>query len=327
MHRVILYAMGLLCLFFNKMYGQQPESFEIQTKIISDNIEKIVTKEKEKLLILSDSLDLLIQNNELTSEEVEKIKNDLAEESAWKINQLIAKEEEKLNELVQSEVNKQIVQPHYLDEEERELKLFKRTNLQTFLLLGYRGIQSESAKQGVDFGVGFTLKTRLFKDKSLYYLKYGLMYNLQAEGLKDTNKYYVVNGNQTDYVDYEGSLKRKSGFLNFYLRIPIALELDFSKKTVVQGKDVYRINRGFKFSVGGYVGYNLDSRQILRYREDGRTITRTIRADWNVSHWEYGLMATVGYQTIGIYANYGLNPVFRNNPKDERIFSIGIIFE
>lgn len=326
MHRVILYVMGLLCLFLTKMYGQETESFEAQTKIISDNIEQIVTKEREKLQAASDSLNLLVQNNQLTSEKAVKIKQELAEKSAEKVNRLVTQEEEKLIELVQSEVNEQIAKPQN-SEEDYTPELFRRTKPQVHFVIGYRGIQGNSDKQGGDFGVGFGLKTRIFKDNSLFYIKYGLTYIWQTESLGNPDKHYVVNGSQTDYVNYSGNLKRNSVFSNSYLRMPIALEVDFSEKAMVQGKEVYRVNRGFKFSLGGYFGYNTDSRQALRYEEDGRTTTRTIRGDWNVSHWEYGLMATVSYKTVGIYANYGLNPVFRNNPDNERMFAIGIIFE
>lgn len=326
MHRVILYVIGLLCLFLTKMYSQETENFEAQTKIISDNIEKIVSKEREKLQTASDSLNLLVQNNELTSEQAEEIKQKLAEKSAGKINRLVTKEEEKLVELVQNEVNEQIAKPQN-PEEDYTPEFFRRTKPQAHFAFGYRGIQGNSEKQGLDFGLGFGLKTRIFKDNSLFYIKYGLTYVWQSEYLADPNKHYVVNGNQTDYVDFSGNLKRKSVFSNSYLRIPIALEVDFSKKAMVQGKEVYRVNQGIKFSLGGYVGFNTDSRQVLRYKENGRTTTRTIRSDWNVSHWEYGLMATVSYKTIGIYANYGLNPIFRNNPTNERMFAIGIIFE
>ena len=327
MHRVILYVTGLLCAFLSKTYGQETESFENQTKTISNNIEKIVKQEKEKLQIASDSLNLLVQNNELTFEKAEEIKQDLAQTSADKINLLVSKEEEKLVELVQNTVNEQIANSDDSGEEKYIPEFFRRTTPQTVWTFGYRGIQENSEKEGFDFGIGFNLKTRIFKDNSLFYLKYGLTYNWQFEYLKEPNKYYVVNGNQTDYVDYSGDLRRSSTFTNSYLRLPIALEFDFSKKSTVQGEDVYRVNQGFKFSLGGYIGYNTDSRQTLRYKENGRTTTRTVRGDWNVSHWEYGLMATVSYKTVGIYANYGLNSVFRNNPTNERMFSIGIIFE
>lgn len=325
MHRVILYVLGLLCLFLTKTYGQETESFENQTKTISGNIEKIVKQEKEKLQIASDSLNLLIQNNELSSEQAEEIKSDLAQKSAEKINLLVSKEEEKLVELVQSTVNEQIANPDDL-EEMHTPEFFKRTDIQSLFYVGYRGLQNYK-KDGYDFNVGLEFKTRLFKDNSLFYLKYGLAYNFQFEYLQKPNKHYVVNGNQTDYVDFSGNLKRNSIFTNSYLRIPIALELDFSKKAIVQGKDVYRVNQGFKFSLGGYIGYNVDSRQTLRYEENGRTTKRIIRGDWNVSNWEYGLMATIGYKNVGIYTTYGLNPVFRNNPTDDKTFAIGIIFK
>lgn len=327
MHRVILYVTGLFCLFLSKAYGQETESFENQTKTISGNIEKIVKQEKEKLQIASDSLNLLVQNNELSFEKAEEIKQDLAQKNADRINLLVSEEEEKLVELVQNTVNEQIANSDDCEKTNYTPEFISRTEPQSILFIGYRGIQSDSKIQGLEGGVGFNLKTRIFKDNSLFYVKYGLICVWQSEYLKDPNKHYEVNGNQTDYVDYSGNLKRNSAFTNSYLRIPIALELDFSKKAVVQGKDTYRVNQGFKFSLGGYIGYNIDSRQTLRYTENGRTTTRTIRGDWNVSHWEYGLMATISYKNVGIYANYGLNPVFRNNSTDERMFAIGIIFE
>ncbi len=327
MHRVILYIMSLLCLFLTKTYSQETERFEAQTKIISDNIERIINQEKQKLNTATDSINLLIQNNDLTLEKAEEIKVVLKQKSADKIDGLIATEEEKLVKLVQNTVNEQIANPDDSNEDDDVPEFFKRTNPQTLITFGYRGVQGDKEKQGLDFGVGFGLKTRVFKDNSLFYIKYGLTFNGQYEYLSDPNKHYIVNGSQTEYIDYQGNLKRNSVFLNSYLRIPIAIELDFSKKTMVQGKDVYRVNQGLKFSVGGYIGYNIDSRQILSYNENNRTTTRTIRGDWNVSHWEYGLMATVSYKTIGIYTTYGLNPVFRNNPTNERIFSIGIILE
>lgn len=327
MHRVILYVTGLLCVCVSKTYGQETESFDNQTKTISGNIEKIVKQEKEKLQIASDSLNLLVQNNELTFEKAEEIKQDLAQRNADRINLLVSEEEEKLVELVQNTVNEQIANPDDCEEINHTPEFFKRTSQHSVWTLGYRGIQGNKEKQGFDFGIGLELKTRIFKDNSLFYVKYGLTYNWQSEYLQKSDKYYVVNGNQTDYVDYSGDLRSYSTFSNSYLRMPIALEFDFSKKSVVQGEEVYRVNQGFMFSLGGYIGYNTDSRQYLRYTENGRTTTRTVRGDWNVSDWEYGLMATVSYKTIGIYATYGLNPVFRNNPNDERMFAIGVIFK
>lgn len=325
MHRIILYVMSLLCLFLSKMYAQETDSFEAQTKAISDNIGKIVKQEKENLQIVSDSLNLLVQNDDISYEKAQEIKENLAQKSAERINLLVTEEEEKLVELVQNQVNTQIINSD--EKEDNTSGFLRRTSLHSVWTFGYRGVRGNKEKQGIDFGIGLELKTRVFKNNSLFYIKYGLTYNSQYEYLIDPNKYYVVNGSQTDYMDYSGNLKRNSVFLNSYLRMPIALELDFSKKSVVQGKEVFRVNQGFKFSVGGYIGYNTDSRQTLRYTENGRTVSRTIRGDWNINDWEYGLMATASYKTFGVYATYGLNPVFRDNPNNERIFAIGIIFK
>ncbi len=327
MHRVILYVTGFLCLFLSKAFGQETDSFESQTKAISENIAKIVNKEKEKLKISTDSINLLVQRTELTEEKAEKIRQDLAQKSSDKINYLITEEESKLLNLVQNTVEEQIANPEEKDNHVTQ----NRTNAVTMLAVGWRGVRGDDGIEkdinGTYFNIGLMMKTRLFQNQSLYYLKYGLTYNMQSVNLDKSNKYYVMNGNQTDYIEYPSNIRRNSVFTNSFLRIPVAFEFDFSKKATIQGEEVYRRNRGMKFSVGGYIGYNLDSRQILRYRENDRGITRTQRADWNVSNWEYGLIATVSYKSIGFYVDYGLNPVFKNNSTDQRIISFGVIFE
>src|SRR5690554_4522093 len=327
MHRIILYVTGLLCLFLCEAFGQEPGSFEMQTKTISENIEKIVNQEKEKLKISTDSINLLFQKNELTSEQAEQIKLDLAQKSSDKINYLISEEETKLVSLVQNTVEEQIANPEVNDNH----VIQNRTHALTSFAVGWRGVRGGSGIEkdinGTYLNIGMMMKTRLFENHSLYYLKYGLTYNMQSVNLDKSNKYYVMNGNQTDYVEYPINIRRNSTFTNSFLRIPVALEFDFSKKTTIQGQDVYRTNRGMKFSLGGYIGYNIDSRQVLRYRENGRGISKTQRADWNVSDWEYGLTTTISYENIGFFVDYGLNPVFNNNSTDQRMISFGVIFE
>ncbi|SRR5690554_1230091 len=327
MHRIILYVVGLLCLFLCEAFGQETDSFESQTKAISENIEKIVNREKKQLKISTDSVNLLVQKSEMTSEQAEQIKLELAQKSSDKINYLISEEEAKLVSLVQNTVEEQIANP----EVSNNHVIQNRTHAVSSLALGWRGVRGDSGIEkdinGTYFNAGLMLKTRLFENHSLYYLKYGLIFNLQSINLDKSNKYYVMNGNQTDYVEYPINIRRNSAFTNSFLRIPVALELDFSKKTTIQGQDVYRTNRGMKLSLGGYIGYNIDSRQVLRYRENGRGISKTQRADWNVSDWEYGLMAMVSYQNIGFFVDYGLNPVFNNNSTDQRMISFGVIFE
>lgn len=332
MHRVILYVMGLLCLFLTKTYGQETESFESKTKAISENIEKIVRYEREKLETATDSISLLIQNNSLSEEEAEKIKLDLAQKSADTINLLVAKEEQQLVELVQSTVDEQIANPLFEEVYEYQTSFLRRTHSQSKFAVGWRGVRSNGSIDkdisGSFMDIGFILKTRLFKDNRLFYLKHGLEFSFQYENLEKSQKHYVIDNNQTHYVESPERLRRNSTFRNSYLRFPIALEIDFSKKAIIQGKEVYRVNQGFKASLGMYIGFNIDSRQYLRHRLDnGKKISYTRRADWNISDSEYGLSASISYKTIGIYATYGLNPIFRNNPTDQRMLSFGIIFE
>lgn len=324
MHRIILYITVLVCSFLTKIYGQESEGFESKIKSISDTVTEFVTTEKQNLKRATDSINLLVQPNKLSLVEAEKLKIELSQQSEAIIAKRIANEQEKVTALVQQTVDEQLGK-----EIKEESSSIKRTQNKTYgstnWKIGKSNLLGGSESNGMDLSVGVVLKTRLLEDYTKLYLTYGLDYNTNWFFLK-SNKYFVVNGEQTLFQEYEGNLLESSNFMNSYLRIPIGLELDFSKNAIVNDEDVIRYNRSFRVGVGAFIGYNVDSKQTLNYYEDGRRIQRTKRADWNVNGWQYGISSYVMYKNIGLYVDYSLNPVFRNNPENQNVISFGIIF-
>ena len=59
---------------------------------------------------------------------------------------------------------------------------------------------------------------------------------------------------------------------------------------------IFKIEKGFRFGIGGFVGYNTNSKQFLSYEENGYRINERQKGNWNVNDWNYGLSTYVGYK-------------------------------
>ncbi|MEP6803511.1 MAG: hypothetical protein ABI892_03235, partial [Flavobacterium sp.] len=152
--------------------------------------------------------------------------------------------------------------------------------------------------------------------------KYGLylMYN----NIRPTNnKSFVVNGNQTELQTNAINLD-ESRFRNVYLVLPLHLEFDFSKPQVSNGKTYFRTHKSFRFGIGGYAGINVKSKQILKYDQDDLDYKTTVKGDYNVNNFIYGVSSYIGYKDLSLYAKYDLNPLFENNLVKENNISLGL---
>ncbi len=176
------------------------------------------------------------------------------------------------------------------------------------------------------YELGFTNNTRIFKNDNLLHFKYGLsvMYN----NLRPTaNRYFVKNGNQTALQDFGLDL-RESRFRNVQFVVPMHLEFDLTPKTVSdKGVTRFKTHQSFRFGVGGYGGFNVKSKQILRYKEEDIRVKNKEKGDFNVSNLVYGLSSYVGYKETTLYVKYDLNPLFKNNAIDQNNISLGLRFD
>ncbi|CAM3834479.1 hypothetical protein ACFFVF_19105 [Flavobacterium jumunjinense] len=173
---------------------------------------------------------------------------------------------------------------------------------------------------------GMTYNSRILKNNNLLHAKYGLsvMYN----NLRPTdNRYFAKNGNQTELqtgtVNYN-----ESRFRNVYLVAPVHLEFDFTpKKTNKEGETYFRTHDSFRLGIGGYGGFRVKSKQILKYEIDGNNHKDKQKGDFNVSDFIYGVSAYVGYGQTSLYVKYDINPMFKNNAIDQNNVSLGIRFD
>ncbi|MFC4817843.1 hypothetical protein [Flavobacterium sp. GCM10023249] len=347
MKNCIIYLAIFAVTIIAKTYGQ--ETFEQKAKAIANRIEKITKDEKA---FLKDQVELVnreFEKGTITWEQADEKKIKLAEAVAARIEERVAVEEQMLADLVQQKVEGRITS---LDTVKRSGKTYgkgiklvvggkdtiqylqKRTTSQLVFATGVNNLVTDGAVAHSDFRywgshfyeLGWTYNTRIFKNNNLLHFKYGL--SLQYNNLRPTdNRYFVENGNQTNLQAASINLK-DSRLRNVNLVLPLYLEFDASPKTMDKDKAVYKIHQSFRFGLGGFVGANLKTKQIVKYDDEfGNSVTSKTKGDFNVNDFVYGLGAYIGHKGTSLYVKYDMNPLFNKNLVDQNNISLGVRFD
>lgn len=348
MKTITFYVAGLLCLLATKLTAQEKTTFEARAKEISKNIETITKQQKDSLKIEVEAVNVKLENKEITDEQAEAQKQQYAEKRAKNIETKVAVEEEKLNQLVKDQVDGKVAAERKKskftiifedDDDNDSTKVcvkrydYKRTTSQFVYALGLNRlvtdgkIDTDNYEDRSDFyEVGVAWNTRLFTNNNLLHLKYGL--SLQYNNLRpNDNKMFAVDGKKTVLVDSGVDVDvARLRYVN--LVIPVHLEFDFTPKKVVGDKTYYPIHKSFRVGLGGYTGFNVKEKQILKYNDsDDNKVKQKTKGDFNVNDFVYGVSAYVGYSDISLYVKYDLQTVFQNNDIDQNNLSLGIRFD
>lgn len=185
------------------------------------------------------------------------------------------------------------------------------------------------------YEIGITNKIRLLKKSSFLQLKFGLSFNIHNVR-PERNLYFStenIGQNQNpvlarDLRDYE----KDAYFRTSQLVVPLYLEFDFSpSRKNADGVKVIKSQRSFRLGVGGYTGFQFDSRQIINYNVE-KTDFREIQSDgFHTDRIVYGLGSYVGFKDVSIYAKYDINNLFKHKNFDEddnlHNFSLGLRFD
>lgn len=172
------------------------------------------------------------------------------------------------------------------------------------------------------FEIGWDWSTRVFKNSNFLRLHYGFAF--QFNGLKPVdNQYFVVNNGQAELDEFDRYLK-KSKFRMDNLVFPLHFEFGPSKFTQKEESIRYSVRNKFRFGIGGYGGFNLSSRQKLKYELDGENVKDKLKRGYNTSNYIYGLSGYVGFDNFLLYAKYDLNPIFQDATVDQRNISLGL---
>lgn len=337
MKNFTIYLMLFFFLIVSKVVGQ--ETFESETKRIANKIEKITKEEKEALKQEVEAVNVQLSEGKITQEQAEKRKKELAEARAVIIEEKVTLAQNELNELVQKKVDGKIKEDSakvYMirwksyKHDKDSIRGEKRTTSQFVFAMGLNNAMTDGKLQDSDYRFmgshfyewGFTYNSRLMKNHNLLHAKYGL--SLMYNNLRPTdNRSFVVDGDQTNLQVNPIHLK-ESRFRNVYLVAPVHLEFDFSKPVEKDGTTYFKTHKSFRFGIGGYAGVNLKSKQILKFEEDDLKYKTTIKGDYNVNNFVYGLSSYIGYRELSLYVKYDLNPIFQNNLVKENNVSLGL---
>jgi hypothetical protein len=344
MRNLTVYLTGFLCLFLTEVFSQ--ETFEQRAKTIAAKIETITKEEKAALKTEVEAVNAQLENGSITSAQAEEKKNQLAEARAKIIENRVSEAEAELKTLVQEKVDGKIASNQHSfsfpggyknrdNEKQKEENGEPRTTSQGVLAVGFNNLMTDGSIAHSDFGYlrsmffewGATHNTRILKESNLLHFKYGFsfMYNLLTA---TENRAFVDTGEQTVLATYPINLRQKDTyFKNVFITVPLHLEFDFSKTENKDGKKVFRSHRGFRLGLGGFVGYNINSKQFLSYKVDGYRIHEKQKGNWNIEDWNYGVSAYVGYKETSLYVKYDINPMFKNNAIDQNNISAGIRFD
>lgn len=339
-------------------------SFEKRAKAIGNEIKMVTEYEKRVLKNEIDALDKELEQGLISKEKAEELKLEKAKNHAANIETKVAVEEQKLNQLIQDQVDGKVddeVNPKkrggtlilgsnngsfddsreiniasmkvYNGEEDKLNRHIKRTTSQIVFAIGANNLVTDGTAAHSDFKYaqsrfyewGLTLNSRIFPNHNLLHAKYGisLMYNNLHPS---DNRYFVVNGNQTDLMT-NAIPQKDARFRNVNLVFPLHLEFDFTKPKIKDGKTYFRSHNSFRFGLGGYLGANLKSKQIIKYDLDGyKTVDKT-RGDFNTNDFIYGLSTYIGYKATSLYLKYDLNPLFKDNVVKQNNVSLGLRFD
>ena len=350
---------------FTKGRDHKSIPFETKAKAIGSEIKSITSSEKNALKKEIEQIDKDLENRVITKEQADDLKLKKAAVHAANIDAKVSVQEEKLNQLVQDKVdgkvedakdrrsggrkiifgtNSEELGPNQTEFNISSLKVYngqadkderqsKRTTSQFVFAAGLNNVVTNKSVGKSDFRYlgshfyewGLTYNTRILNKSNLLHAKYGLsvMYN----NLRATdNRYFATDGNQID-LEINPISHDDSRFKNVNLVFPMHLEFDFTKSKVRDGKTYFKTHDSFRLGLGGYVGTNLKSKQLINYDIDGYKSREITKGDFNVDNFIYGLSTYIGYKSTSLYLKYDLNPLFKENLVKQNNVSLGLRFD
>lgn len=314
--------------------------------------EAIIKEEKEALKNEVIDINRRFNNGEVTSEEAKKLKNEASEIHALNIENRIAILENEAALLARSKsynTSKDTIIDDHKEISHIEIKVFdeedplvdinlgkpkkydKRTRSNLLIAFGFNNaiIEGQSMnkspyKMGKSkfFEMGWTWSTRVLEKSNAIRFRYGFAF--QFNGLNPTdNMYFVQDGDLTYLEEFPGSLT-KSKLRMDNLVVPIHFEFG-PFKTIDKGNYIrYSTRKKFKFGVGTYFGFNLRTRQKLKYSVNGSKQKDKITQSYNTSNLIYGLSSYVGLDDFSLYVKYDLNRIFNEPNRKENNISLGL---
>lgn len=337
------------------------EDYQKEIAVLKAQKEQITLQEKEALKKEVETIVLRLKNGEITKEEAQKLKQDAAKKRALNIENKLAIVDNQIAFVERNQGSENLVQDTipYVSKieiglghkDEDNSRIFgirysegsqesppvvydRRTYSDFVLAFGINNtiIEGQSLSDSPYelggsrfFEMGIAWRTRVFQHSNFMRFSYG--FSLQFNGLnpKD-NQYFVATGPETTLETFPTEL-RKSKLRVDNLVMPLYLEFGPSKVTKTETKIRYSIRNQFRLGIGGYGGFNLGTRQKLKYDQNGERVKDKLKRGYNTNDLVYGLGAYIGIDGVLLYTKYDLNPLFKDASTKQRNISFGLRFD
>lgn len=363
MRRITLYVMAVfVLLFFENAKAQETNTDTSKAKIekLEEAKEKITAQEKEILKQEVENINERLKKGIITAEEATVLKEEAAKKRALNIENRIAilnnkidlvkrnggevLELDSLNYLSRVEIGfggrdgdeERVFGLVYKENPVRQkVRYDRRTYSDFYFAVGLnnaivegQSLEDTPYKVGGSrfFELGWQWRTRVFENSNFLRLNYGFAF--QFNGLKPKNNdYFVVDADgQTVLDEFDFDLD-KSKFRMDNLVFPVHFEFGPSKVKETENTIRYSLRNQFRVGIGGYGGFNLGTRQKLKYERDGEKIKDKLKRGYNTSDFIYGVSAYAGFDGVLLYVKYDLNPIFQDAAIEQRNVSLGLRFD
>lgn len=352
MKRILVFVLATTMGFF--VQNVQAQIIKIETnktevetseeKIEALRIRKEEVVEREKKALKREVKEIMnrLDKGEISEEEAEKLKKEAAEKRALNIENRITILDNQIALLERNGVwsSNVVWDNDYLKKvinrrKNRKPERYRRTRSDFVFAWGLNNALSDGRSLddspyrigGSRFAeLGWAWTTRVFENSGWLRVKYG--FSFQFNGLKPENdQLFVREGDQVMLQEFDRNLD-KSKLRMDNLVFPFHFEFGPSKKIGEDDNVGFTTHDKIKIGVGGYAGFNIGTIQKLKFDNDeGDRVKQKRRGGLNTSDFIYGLSGYIGYDNIGLYVKYDLNPIFKDNPVDERNISLGLRFD
>lgn len=331
------------------------EWYKERIEQLNEHKAEITKQEKEALKSEVSYINERLDKGEIDSDEAAKLKEQAAKKRALNIEDRIAIVDNKIALLERNEgaVLQSDNELTIRDEEDgisislgdgepwtifksrnRPLKYDCRTNSDFVFAIGLNNaiIDGESLEDspykigGSRFAeLGWSWRTRVFKNSNFLRFNYGI--SLQFNGLKPKdNQYFLADNGQVTLEEFEYDLK-KSKLRMDNLVFPLHFEFGPSRLRKTEKTIRYSLRNQFRIGLGGYGGFNLGTRQKLKYERNGERVKDKLKRGYNTSNFVYGLSGYLGFDGVLLYAKYDLNPIFKDAAIEQHNVSLGLRFD
>lgn len=344
----------LFLIFLIGHSSQAQEDYKEQISILKEVRDKVPEQEKEVLKQEVELINERVSRGELTKERGAALKEEAARKRAMNIDNRLAIIDNKIEllernkgqvlednrgfKVFEDEVGVSIMvndKPWTVFERRNKIPKYDRRTYSDFVmalglnnaLIEGQSLNDSPYKIGGSrfFEIGWAWRTRVFEHSNFMRFNYG--FSFQFNGLKPKeNQYFVDEGDQTVLQDFEPDLD-KSKLRMDNLVFPLHFEFGPSRFTKSDDRIRYSIENQFRIGIGGYGGFNLGTRQKLKYDRDGDSVKDKLKRSYNTSDLIYGLSAYAGFDGVLLYVKYDLNPVFRDAAVEQHNISLGLRFD